>query len=455
MILKQGIESLPYFEDDIAITKHIKFITFEFNYLSISRYYVKINDLTSFINNYINILLKYNKIKINNINDMDEIYDKFISSRYIFDILTQTKNFKNVMKYEVSEASSPLYDEIENTKNYNDPQFLYIYDNRLCFLFNDFNNDFFKILLTTNSVTDYYKRFIIQLFNPDYNTIYSDIYILTVYFYGSNLSFEEFINKHNYITDNYKLLTIIINYLNKSGNVYLNCHSIEKYNNKNYFEIYLLMFCNELIKYCNYDKLLINIMRNIKYDIWLRYHSQLKMKKTLIEYIKNNKPELLEKHIIINHNIYNSLHKTFPNNDNIILFSDFCNECKSIYKDKIYEFNPYKGNDIKEKKFNNLYRVMSGCGKEYLENKMDMEIVQYNIEEILCESSYRRYYIGQVRNAFMQLLINNEFDEFIILYKAISTLRKDIKALFYKIISKHEINILKTMFKLDIEIFDI
>lgn len=453
MILKQGIESLPNFDDNIE--KYIKFITFEFNYLSMSRYYVKINDLISFINNYINILLKYNKIKINNINDMDEIYDKFISSRYIFDILTQTKNFKNVMKYEVSEASSPLYDEIENTKNYNDPQFLYIYDNRLCFLFENFNNDFFRILLTTNSVTDYYKRFIIQLFNPDFNAIYSDIYILVVYFYGSNLSFEEFINKHKYITNNYKLLTIIINYLNKSGNIYLNYHSIVEYNNKNYFEIYLLMFCNELIKYCHYDKLLINLMRDITYNIWFRYDSRIKMEKTLIEYIKNNKPELLEKHIIINKHIYNSLHKTFPNNDNIILFSDFCDECKSIYKDKIYKFNPYKGNDIKERKFNNLYHVMSGCGKEYLENKMDMEIVQYNIEEILCESSYRRYYIGQARNAFMQLLINNEFDEFIILYKAISTLRKDIKELFYKIISKHEINMLKTMFKLDIQIFDI
>ena len=80
---------------------------------------------------------------------------------------------------------------------------------------------------------------------------------------------------------------------------------------------------------------------------------------------------------------------------------------------------------------------------------------EYNIEEILCESSYRRYYIGQVRNAFMQLLIDNKFDRFIILYKSISILRKDFKALFYKIISKREINMLKTMFKLDIQIFDI
>ena len=62
---------------------------------------------------------------------------------------------------------------------------------------------------------------------------------------------------------------------------------------------------------------------------------------------------------------------------------------------------------------------------------------------------------GQTRNAFMQMLMNNEFDEFITVYNIISSLDNDYKSLFYNIISKDEMNIIKMLFNLDIQIFNV
>ena len=436
--------------------------SFEFNGQSVSHHKLKINDSKAFINNYINILLKYNKIKINDMYNMNEIYDKFISSRYIFDILSQTKNIQSVIMHECNKEDGISYREYEheNMERYNFQTATLLPYYKLHFIFDNFEDDFFRILLTTNSVTCYYKKFVIQMFIPDIAKIYSDIYILVVYFYSTKLSFEEFINKHKHIINDYKLLTIIINYLNKSGNACLNHHSIVDYNKENYFEIYLLMFCNKLIKYAHYDNLLIKFNHDIDYDIWFRYDSQQKMNETLIKYLKDNNPELLQKHIIINNNIYNTIHNTFPNDESIISFDDFCNECKRLYKGKIYTINPYKGNKIREREFDYIYNNISHDTKEYIRNanySTYKELLEF-ITNILRTLPYKDNYNdkGQTRNALMQMLMNNEFDEFIIVYNIVSSLDNDYyKSVFYNIISKDEMNIIKILFNLDIQIYNV
>ena len=458
LIMEQDIEIIPYY-DGTSRLEGDKYMSFEFNGQSVAHYKIKINDSKAFINNYINILLKYNKIKINDMYNMCEIYDKFISSRYIFDILSQTKNIQSIMMHECDKEHGILYREYEheNMERYNFQTATLLPYYKLHFIFDNFEDDFFRILLTTNSVTCYYKKFVIQMFIPDIAKIYSDIYILVVYFYSTKLSFEEFINKHKHIINDYKLLTIIINYLNKSGNACLNHHSIVDYNKENYFEIYLLMFCNKLIKYAHYDNLLIKFNHDIDYDIWFRYDSQQKMNETLIKYLKDNNPELLQKHIIINNNIYNTIHNTFPDDESIISFDDFCNECKRLYKGKIYTINQYKGNKIREREFNSIYNKISHDTNEYIRNANDStykELLEY-ITYIVMHSWHNYNDKGQTRNAFMQMLMNNEFDEFITVYNIISSLDNDYKSLFYNIISKDEMNIIKILFNLDIQIFNV
>ena len=458
LTMEQDIETIPYY-DGTSRLEGDKYMSFEFNGQSVAHYKLKINDSKAFINNYINILLKYNKIKINDMYNMCEIYDKFISSRYIFDILSQTKNIQSVIMHECDKEHGISYREYEheNMERYNFQTATLLPYYKLHFIFDDFEDDFFRILLTTNSVTCYYKKFVIQMFIPDIAKIYSDIYILVVYFYSTKLSFEEFINKHKHIINDYKLLTIIINYLNKSGNACLNHHSIVDYNKENYFEIYLLMFCNKLIKYAHYDNLLIKFNHDIDYDIWFRYDSQQKMNETLIKYLKDNNPELLQKHIIINNNIYNTIHNTFPDDESIILFDDFCNECKRLYKGKIYTINQYKGNKIREREFNSIYNKISHDTNEYIRNHNDStykELSEY-ITYTVMHSWHANNDKGQTRNAFMQMLMNNEFDEFITVYNIVSSLGNDYKSLFYTIISKDEMNIIKMLFNLDIQIFNI
>ena len=411
-----------------------------------SKYIIVIENILEFINNYINILIKYNKVKINNIlkdshkddNDIDinKLYEVFISSRYLFDIMNK--------KYLLYKLKSKTY----NNSNYR----------ILSFEINYFDNDFYKILLTTDKISNCQKRFIINdLFVYNIKTIYNDVFLLAILFYNNKLSMEEFIEKHNYIKTNYKLIISIINYLNDSLGFYNNHNYYVKYNEDHYFEAYLIIFCYELVKYFGYENLLYKYT-NIPFDRIYNKHNVYSAEFVLNDITHYNK------FIINNKYIYNNIKLLFPNSDYILLFDDFVKKYTrktnyNINSNDVYINYVYKRSKEynKEYIFNNDYEKMlnyynnSKCDfLPYSECLFYMGMFKSFIKEKLTRCNELNAYI--LRNLIFQSIIDNK-DLYKFIIDIINCLNDKIKNTFYEyVITKEELIIINKLFNINIEI---
>lgn len=182
------------------------------------------------INNYINILIKHNKININDIKEFDNInkvYETFINSEYLYNILLE--------KY---------YD----LHLRNETKHLLVYQH-LIFDINSFSDDFYETLLKSDNITNQIKYKFINMLSIHNEEMFIQLCLLTLLYYQDDIPIEEFINKHNCIKTNYKLIISIINFVNRFNS--------DKNKNEHILEYYI-PFYNELINYLGYNVLLNN-----------------------------------------------------------------------------------------------------------------------------------------------------------------------------------------------------
>ena len=182
------------------------------------------------INNYINILIKHNKININDIKEFDNInkvYETFINSEYLYNILLE--------KY---------YD----LRLCNETKHLLVYQH-LIFDINSFSNDFYETLLKSDNITNQIKYKFINMLSIHNDEMFIQLCLSTLLYYQDDIPIEEFINKHNSIKTNYKLIVSIIKFVNKFNS--------DENKNEHILEYYI-PFYNELINYLGYNVLLNN-----------------------------------------------------------------------------------------------------------------------------------------------------------------------------------------------------
>lgn len=381
--------------------------------------YININGL-EFINNYINILIKYNKIDRNDILkddnniDFNKLYEKFISSRYLLDILLQT-NYLTLLNFKTIEY-----------KDINRPTHIDI---------NCFNNDFYKVLLTSDNINVKNKYNFINLLHIDKEVIYKDICLLAILFYNKKLSIEEFVNKYNYIKTNYKLLLYILVYLNRFGNYNLYINSKVFHNNCD-VESYLIIFYNELMKYLGYEQLL---FKNENYDKRL-FEGVYYANKALSENIEGYyKLKILNKKLcIMDKTIYKVLHDRFKDNDNYIFYEDIIELVNKTLN--------LENKDLSLKGYFSPWMSSFTRGYEYIKEKDHIYDIEYHLKNIMQQSNYKI----KLRHIFNQLLIDNDIDKFRKIYNKIIIKNKEFKQKFDMCFPPEEFKIYNILFDLQL-----
>ena len=253
-------------------------------------------DSKAFINNYINILLKYNKIKINDINNVNEINEIFINTSYYYKTMMNKGQQLLELKFKT---------------------WVYTYGRNVMFVTNNFDDSFYKTFFTSTNINHNKKNIFTSLFKVDTHIVYNDVLMLCILFYNSKLTMDKFIEKYNVIKQDYKLLFIILVYVNKYCIKSINDINELFYYQRYYFSLYLMMFCIELLKELGYSNILTKIsIDNNKYIRNIMKNSS----SDLIKYISSN---MYNKLVIYTKLVYDTLHRAYPNNTDIITDDDY------------------------------------------------------------------------------------------------------------------------------------
>lgn len=311
LLINQDIEYSPNRDDDnLSKEQFIKVKIFD-----ITRYYGVVIKFDSkvFINNYINILLEHNKIKINDINNVNEINEIFINTSYYYKAMMNKGKQLLELKFKTWE---------------------YSYDRNVLFVTGDFDDSFYKTFFTSTNINHNKKNIFTSLFKVDIHIVYTDVLMLCILFYNSKLTMDKFIEKYNVIKQDYKLLFIILVYVNKYCIDNINDISELFYYQRYYFSLYLMMFCVELLKELGYSNLLTKISINDnKYIRGIMKNSSF----DLIKYVSSN---MSNKLVIYTKLVYDTLHRAFPNNTDIITDDNYIKSINELIN------NMTKTNDI-------------------------------------------------------------------------------------------------------------
>ena len=284
-------------------------------------------DSKAFINNYINILLKHNKIKINDINNVNEINKIFINTSYYYKTMMNKGQQLLELKFKT---------------------WVYTYGRNVMFVTNNFDDSFYKTFFTSTNINHNKKNIFTSLFKVDIHIVYTDVLMLCILFYNSKLTMDKFIEKYNVIKQDYKLLFIILVYVNKYCIDNINDISELFYYQRYYFSLYLMMFCVELLKELGYSNLLTKISINDnKYIRSIMKNSS----SDLIKYVSNN---MSNKIIIYTKLVYDTLHRAFPNNTDIITDDDCIKSINELINNMIKTNENINTNKINDSTTNDI-----------------------------------------------------------------------------------------------------
>lgn len=294
LLTNQDIEYLPDRNDNnLEKEQFIKVRIFNItcNYGVVIKF-----DSKAFINNYINILLEHNKIKINDINNVNEINEIFINTSYYYKTMMNKGQQLLELKFKT---------------------WVYTYGRNVMFVTNNFDDSFYKTFFTSTNINHNKKNIFTSLFKVDIHIVYNDVLLLCILFYNSKLTMDKFIEKYNVIKQDYKLLFIILVYVNKYCMKNINDINELFYYQRYYFSLYLMMFCIELLKELGYSNILTKI------SIYNNKYIRVVMKNSSFDLIKYVSSNMSNKLVIYTKLVYDTLHRAFPNNADIITDDDF------------------------------------------------------------------------------------------------------------------------------------
>lgn len=396
-----------------------------------------------FILEYITILIKHNKINKetilsdnDNSIDKNKVYEQFLYNKYLFDIMNQCISLYNV---------SVKVNNIFGYRKWFNKEYSETAEN-ISFDIKSFDNEFYKILLTTDKLTDSYKKIFINKLYIDENVIMNDLLTFAIVFYNSTLSLEEFVNNNKFILNNYKFIVYVICYINNYAMKKYLEQNIDNYNKYDYFETYLIVLYREFINYICYNNLL-----NYQTDNNLHRFSYI-LDYDIITNAYSKEPEMFYKTVIYSDIIYNTIHNKFNNNRYYISVKDFVKKCTKFYNDKSgenkneIEIIKHNINNNFDKRYNKIKTIINKYKDELYVYQIN---ATYLIYGLMCKTSICKKLI-KIDNKILGLDVeDDEYNDLLKLNNILlETTAIKIKEILYQLLIEHNNEIFIKLYNL-------